>query len=99
MPIGILSVSILRTLVEVAMLCLLGQGIVGVLSGAARAGNPIYRCFSIITRPPVQLIRFVMPRLVVDKHIPLVTFFVLFWLWIVLAYVKRSLCQASGLVC
>jgi uncharacterized protein YggT (Ycf19 family) len=98
MPIELLSISVLRTLVEVAMFCLLGQGVVGLLSGAARASNPIYQVFSIVSRPPVQVIRFLMPRLVVDKHVPLVTFFVLFWLWIVLAYAKRSLCQMSGLV-
>jgi len=99
MSIELLSVSVLRTLVEVAMLCLLGQGVVGLLSGAARTSNPIYGLFLIVTRPPVQGMRFLMPRLIADKHIPFVTFFVLFWLWIVLAYVKRSFCQASGLVC
>jgi hypothetical protein len=99
MPIELLLVSVLRTLVEVAMLSLLGQGVVGLLAGAARTSNPIYRLFSIVTRPPVRGMRFLMPRLIADKHIPFVTFFVLFWLWIVLAYVKRSLCQANSLVC
>jgi len=28
---------------------------------------------------------------IVDKHIPFVAFFILFWLWLLLAYVKQIL--------
>jgi uncharacterized protein YggT (Ycf19 family) len=91
MTIELLIASILRTFVEVALLSLLGQGAVGLFAGAARERNPIYRFFCVITRPPVRMVRFITPRLVIDKHIPFVAFFVLFWLWILLAYVKRSL--------
>lgn len=87
----LLILSILRTLVEVALLSLFGQGALGLLAGAARGRNPIYRFFCILTRPPIRAMRFAMPRLIIDTHIPIITFFVLFWLWILLAYVKRSI--------
>lgn len=89
MTIALLMISIFRTLVEVALLSLLGQGVLALFSGATRGRNPIYRFFCIVSGPPVRIIRFVMPRLIIDKHIPLVSFFVLFWLWILLAYLKR----------
>lgn len=89
MTIELLIISILRTLVEVALLSLLGQGAVGLIAGGARERNPIYRFFCIITRPPIRMVRLVIPRIVIDRHIPFITFFVLFWLWILLAYVKR----------
>jgi hypothetical protein len=34
---------------------------------------------------------------VLDRHLPFVAFFLSFWLWIVLAYVKRVLCELHGL--
>lgn len=99
MGIELFLVGAVRAMVEVALLSLLGQGVVGVLSGALRAKNPIYRGFSIITRPPIRFVRLLTPALVIDRHIPYVTFFVLFWLWILLAHVKRTLCAHAGLVC
>lgn len=90
-------VSLLRTLVEVALFSLLGQGAVGLLSGARRAGNPVYLLFQIVTRPAVRLCRWLTPKAIVDRHLPVVSFFLMFWLWIVLAYVKRALCEAHGL--
>ena len=84
-------VSILRALVEVAGMFLLAQGLLFLLSGATREKNIVYQLFKIITRPVIQMTRFVTPRGIVDKHIPFVAFFILFWLWLLLAYVKQIL--------
>ena len=84
-------VSILRALVEVAGMFLLAQGLLFLLSGATRGKNIVYQLFKIITRPVIQMTRFVTPRVIVDKHIPFVAFFILFWLWLLLAYVKQIL--------
>ena len=91
-------VSILRALVEVALLSLLGQGAVALLSGARREGNPIYRLFQIVTRPVIGMTRRLTPKIILDRHVPAVAFFLSFWLWIVLAYVKRVLGEMHGLV-
>jgi hypothetical protein len=97
--IEVLIVSALRALVEVALLALLGQGILALLAGARRSTNPIYRLFQIVTDPVIKLVRYLTPKFVADRHLPLAAFFLLFWLWILLAYVKRSLCQIDGLAC
>lgn len=83
--------SILRALVEVAMLALLGQGVVGLLSGARRQANPIYQLFAVVTRPVIRLVRVVTPKAILDRHVPFVAFFLLFWFWIFLAWAKRYL--------
>jgi uncharacterized protein YggT (Ycf19 family) len=83
--------STLRALVEVAMLALLGQGIVGLLSGARRQANPVYQLFSVVTRPVIRLVRVITPPAIIDRHVPFVAFFLLFWLWIFLAWAKRHL--------
>jgi hypothetical protein len=81
--------SALRAVVEVALLALLGQALVGLLSGARRADNPIYRLFQVVTRPVLRALRFVLPGAIIDRHLPFVAFFFLFWIWILLAYLKR----------
>lgn len=99
MPFNILLVSVLRTLVEVAGFALLGQGILAVLAGKYREQNLFYRVLRIVTGPVVRAVRFVTPRFILDAHVPVLTFFLLFWLWIVLALVKRHLCGLQGLAC
>jgi len=91
--------TIARALVEVAGMFLLARGALFVLAGAGRERNVIYQLFCVVTRPVITATRFVMPRFVVDKHIPLVAFFILFWLWIALAYAKQAVCAAQALVC
>ncbi len=83
--------SIVRALVEVAMLALLGQGIVGLLSGARRHANPIYHLVAVGTRPVIRLARAITPKAIIERHVPFVAFFLLFWLWIFLAWAKRYL--------
>jgi hypothetical protein len=87
----ILVLSVLRALVEVALLALLGQGVVALLAGARRATNPIFQLFAIVTRPVIRMVRLVTPKPVLDRHVPFVAFFLLFWLWIFLAWAKRFL--------
>lgn len=87
----LLILGILRALVEVALLALLGQGALALLAGAKRHTNPIYQLFAIITKPVMRIVRFVTPKPVLDKHLPFVAFFLLFWLWIFLAWAKRFL--------
>jgi hypothetical protein len=99
MPLDILLVSILRTLVEVAGFALLGQGILGVLAGKYHEQNLFYRVLRIVTSPVVRAVRFITPRFIIDAHVPMLTFFLLFWLWIVLAIAKRHLCGLHGLAC
>jgi hypothetical protein len=99
MPLDILLVSILRTLVEVAGFALLGQGVLVLLAGKYREQNIFYRVLRIITGPAVRAVRFTTPRFILDAHIPVLTFFLLFWLWIMLAFAKRHLCGLHGLAC
>ncbi len=89
----------LRALAEVALLLLLGQGLLALLAGQRRHDNSIYQLFVIATRPVLKLVRAICPPQVIDRHLPVVAFFVLFWCWIGLAWLKRSYCQAQQLQC
>ncbi|HEX5802200.1 MAG TPA: hypothetical protein VFY24_04180 [Azospira sp.] len=95
----LLLLGVLRSLVEVAGLFLLGQGVLYLLAGASREQNGIYLLFRLLTRPVLRVARVVTPRLVLDRHLPFVAFGLLFWLWIALAYLRRAICVGNGLAC
>jgi uncharacterized protein YggT (Ycf19 family) len=99
MPPDILLVSVLRVLVEVAGFALLGQGVLALLAGKHRHNNVFYKVLQTVTGPVVKAVRRVTPGVILDAHVPMVTFFLLFWLWIALAVAKRYLCGLHGLVC
>jgi hypothetical protein len=95
----LLILGVLRALVEVSMLFLLGQGLLALLAGSRRDTNIIYKVFLIVTRPVLKLVRMIAPPQIIDKHLPFVAFFLLFWLWIGLAYLKKIYCEANLLQC
>ncbi|MCX7166372.1 MAG: hypothetical protein NTV11_08865 [Rhodocyclales bacterium] len=91
--------GVLRALVEVAGLFLLGQGLLALLAGSRRHDNTMYKLFLIVTGPVVKATRMVTPRQIIDKHVPFISFAVLFWLWIALNWLKRLYCDAHMLQC
>lgn len=99
MPPDILIVTLLRGLVEVAGFALAGLGLLALLAGRQRHDNAIYKVLQIVTAPAVRAVRFVTPRIILDAHIPMLAFFLLVWLWLCLAILKRHLCATQGLVC
>jgi hypothetical protein len=96
---GLFILGVLRALVEVAGMFLLGQGALYVLTGARREDNIVYQGFQVVTRPVVRMARFITPGVIVDRHVPVASFFLLFWMWIALAYLRRVICDANGLAC
>lgn len=95
----LLLIGILRALVEVALFFLLGQGVLALLAGNKRHNNGVYKLFVLITTPVIKLVRFIAPPQIIDRHLPFVAFFVLFWAWIGLAWLKRVYCEAHQLQC
>lgn len=95
----LLLLSIVRALVEVAGYALLGQGVLALLAGKRRQDNFVYRLLQVVTTPVIKVVRVITPRFVLDRHLPFVAFFLLFWLWIGLALAKRYVCAVNGLAC
>lgn len=95
----LLLLSVLRALLQVALLFLLGQGILALLAGSRRDANPIYRLFVVVTRPVLRLVRKLAPPQVIDQHLPFVAFFLLFWLLVAVTYLKKAYCDAHLLQC
>ena len=95
----LLIITSLKALVEVAGMALIGQGLIGLLAGKRKHENFIYRIFMVVTSPLYKLARLISPRLIADAHMGLVSFFIVFWLWVALIFAKGYVCQMQNLAC
>ena len=89
-------ITALRALAEIAGMFLLAQGALFLLAAGRHQRNLVYQLFRIITRPVIGATRCVMPKAIIDRYIPFVAFFLLFWLWIALAYVRQIVCELNA---
>jgi hypothetical protein len=95
----LLVLSALRALIQVAMLFLLGQGLLALLAGSRRHTNTVYKLFLILTSPITKFVRKITPRQIIDNHVPLVAFFLLFWLLYGVTKLKQMYCDTHMLQC
>lgn len=92
----LLLVEILKMLAEIALMALAGQWVLGLLAGARREQNLFYQLFQVLTRPLIAGTRWVTPKLVLDRHLPLVAFLLLFFVWVVATMTKIDICVRIG---
>jgi hypothetical protein len=93
----LLAINIVKLIAEIAGMALLGQWIVGLLAGAKKEKNFFYQLLAVIGRPFVLAARWVAPKVVLDRHLPLVAFFVLLMVWVVVVIMKIQHCVSIGL--
>lgn len=92
----LLFVSILKLVAEIALLCIAGQWLLGLLAGARRDTNTFYRLFQVLTGPFVRGARLITPKVVIDRHVPLVAFLLLVFIWVAVTVVKINICLQIG---
>ena len=96
MPTELLLVVILKALAELALLFLLGRGVLYLLAGRKRDANVFYQVFRIVTDPVLRAARWLTPRMILDSHIPLVAVVLLAWIWLALAFGALPAMCSSG---
>jgi hypothetical protein len=92
----VLVVSAVKLLAEIALMALFGQWLLGLLAGAKRETNFFYQLLKVITNPVTKAARWLAPRVVLDRHIPLVAFLLMGFTWVVSTLMKISLCVEAG---
>lgn len=92
----LLLVNVVKLLAEIALMALFGQWVLGLLAGAKRDGNLFYQIFQIVTKPLVTGVRYVTPRVVIDRHVPIVAFLLIGFVWIVATITKIDICIQIG---
>lgn len=89
-------VVVLKGLTEIAGMLLLGQIVVGLLSGHRRHENPIYLLFKISTQPVTHVIRRITPNIIPDQRVPFIAGLLLILIWLMLTVAKIYLVRTSG---
>jgi hypothetical protein len=79
------ALGVVQLLVMYAGLLLVGQFLVYVLSFGRHEDNAVYRFFRFLTSPVVRVARTITPAKVEDRHVPVVAFLLLFWIFFGLA--------------
>lgn len=72
-----LLLLVLQQIVLVAALALLAQFVVAMFNWNRRQDNIVFQLLGIVAKPFVRLTRLITPRVVVDQHLPAVTFWLL----------------------
>ena len=93
----LLFVTAMKLLAEIALMCLLGQWLLGLLAGAKRDSNPIYKLFQMLTKPVLQAARFIAPKQILDRHMPLLAACLLVFVWLSALILKINVCLQLGM--
>ena len=88
--------NIVKLVAEIALMAVFGQWVLGLLAGARKDQNLFYQILQAVGRPFVVLARFVSPRLVLDRHVPLVAFLLLVFIWLLATIYRVQTCLQIG---
>jgi len=83
--------SAIRAIVEMLGLCLIAQAAMYLLLGGNRFNNPIYRFFSLLTAAPRKFTAVLLPAGAGQAIVAFVGFIILFFLWLGLAYLRKTI--------
>ena len=94
----LIALNALQLVLYIALLALIGQGVLWVLAGARRDTNVFYKLLQVLSRPFTWAVRKLTPRQVADRHVPFVTFFLLLIVYVVVTLERADLCVSSNLL-
>ena len=89
--------NILQLVLYIALIALLGQGVLFVLAGPKRDTNVFYQLLKILSKPFTLPTRKLTPNKVSDSQVPIVTFFLLLIVYAVVTFEKINLCVEAGM--
>lgn len=92
----LLTIVILKSLIELSLLFIVGRFLLGLLAGAKKATNIFWQLLDIAAKPALWLTRKISPKFILDEHIPLAaaSWLLLAWIWVV--KMKIDLCVDLG---
>ncbi|GMU72740.1 MAG: hypothetical protein HS109_16775 [Burkholderiales bacterium] len=93
----LLFVSAVKLVAEIALMALVGQGVLAILAGSRRDSNVFYQLFQVLTGPFVRGARLITPRIVLDRHVPIVAFLLLAFTWLFATGYRIQMCVQIGI--
>jgi hypothetical protein len=90
--------NIAQLVLYIALLALVGQGVLYLLAGPRRDRNFFYRLLQVLSKPFTVPVRKITPRQVSDAQVPFVTFLLLAVAYAVVTFEKADLCVTANLI-
>jgi hypothetical protein len=90
------AASTIKLIAEIALLALFGQWVLGLLAGAKRDQNLFYQILQLTGKPFVVAARVITPKQIIDRHVPLVAFLLLLFIWLAATLFKIRTCLQIG---
>ncbi len=90
------ALVLVKLIAEIALMALLGRWVLGLLAGQKREQNLFYQILDMAVRPFVWSARRIAPRVVLDRHVPLVAFCLLSVTWVVVPFWRIQICVEIG---
>jgi hypothetical protein len=90
------ALVLVKLVAEIALMALLGRWVLGLLAGQKRDSNLFYQILDMAARPFVWAARRISPRVVLDRHVPLVAFCLLAVTWLLVTFWRIQICVEMG---
>ena len=88
----------IQLVLYIALLALVGQGVLYLLAGNRRDDNFFYKLLQVLSKPFTWPVRKFTPRQVGDSQVPVVTFFLLVVVYSVVTFERADICIRSNMV-
>jgi hypothetical protein len=88
----------LQLVLYIALLALLGQGLLALLAGVRRESNFFYKLLQLLSKPFTTVVRWITPRAVAERHVPVATFFLLLVVYAIVTFEKVGYCVSVQMV-
>jgi hypothetical protein len=92
----LLTIVILKSLIELSLMFIVGRFLLGLLAGAKRQTNVFWQLLDVASKPSLWITRKLSPKLILDQHIPLATASWLLVAWVLMVKLKIDLCMQLG---
>ena len=89
--------TLAQLVLYIPLLALVGQGILFVLAGQRRQSNFFYQLLQLLSKPFTFVVRRITPAKVADHHVPVVTFFLVSILYVIVTLERINLCVQLGM--
>ncbi len=90
------ALILVKLVLEIALMAIFGRWVLGLLAGARKEQNLFWQVLDIMCRPFIVVARFVAPRQVIDRHVPMVAFLLMVFGWIGVTILKVQTCVKMG---
>ncbi|MES2481032.1 MAG: hypothetical protein V4609_03465 [Pseudomonadota bacterium] len=90
------ALSLVKLIAEIALMALVGRWVLALLAGARHQQNLFWQILDAMVRPFLWTARRITPRVVIDRHIPLVAFLVLAFAWVAATGWRIAHCVEIG---